>query len=240
MTRAYRRAAEARESDSTRHPRAPSWALARVAVAFGLPAAGYYGLRAAGVGVFSALLVGAVVSAVITAVPVIRHRRMDAMATYVTTIMVCSVGVSLLAGSTQFLLAGEALLTGVTGAWFIASLAGRRPLAYLLSQPLLEGRFRWPQRWDELWARSPRFRRMWRVSSVLWGVGTLTDAALRVVMAYTLSPDLVPALSTALYAGTSAMLIVVTTIYYAAAGIYNHGSALYRPPLDIAEAAHPQ
>lgn len=86
----------------------------------------------------------------------------------------------------------------VTGACFIASLAGRRPLAYLLSQPLLEGRFRWPQRWDGLWARSPRFRRMWRVSSVLWGVGTLTDAALRVVTAYTLSPDLVPARGTAL------------------------------------------
>lgn len=128
----------------------------------------------------------------------------------------------------------------VTGAWFIASLAGRRPLAYLLSQPLLEGRFRWPQCWDGLWARSPRFRRMWRVSSVLWGVGTLTDAALRVVMAYTLSPDLVPALGTALYADTSAMLIVTTTSYYAAAGIYTHGSALYRPPLDIAEAAHQQ
>src|SRR5665811_765994 len=78
-----------------------------------------------------------------------------------------------------------ALLTGVTGLWFIASLWGRRPLAYLFSQPLLEGRFRWPRDWDGLWDRSPRFRRMWRNSSLLWGIGTLIDAALRVVMAYT-------------------------------------------------------
>ncbi len=80
---------------------------------------------------------------------------------------------------------------------------------------------------------------MWRVSSLLWGIGTLIDAALRVVMACTLPPDLVPALGTALYAGTSVVLIAVTTVYYAVSGIYNRTSALY-PPLDIAEAAHPQ
>jgi len=112
-------------------------------------------------------------------------------------------------------------------------------LSYLFSQPLLEGRFRWPRDWDGLWDRSPRFRRMWRNSSLLWGIGTLIDAALRVVMAYTLPPDLVPALGTALYAGTSVVLIAVTTVYYAAAGIYNRTPALY-PPLDIVEAAHPQ
>lgn len=227
------------ESGSTRHPGRPSSAVARVAVEFGLPVAAYYGLRAAGVEIFVALLTGAVVSAVIATVAVVRHRRLDGMATYVSVIMVGGVVVSLLGGSTQFLLAREALLTAITGAWFIASLWGHRPLAYLLSRPLLEGRFRWPQHWDQLWDRSPRFRRMWRVSSVLWGIGTLADAALRVIMAYTLSPDLVPALGTALYAGTSAVLIAVTTIYYAAAGIYNRTSAMY-PPLDIAEAAHRQ
>jgi len=210
-----------------------------VAGEFGLPVAVYYGLRAGSVDIFSALLIGAVVSAVIAAVPVIRHRRLDGTATYMTTIMVGGVGVSLLAGSTQFLLARGALLTGITGLWFIASLWSRRPLAYLFSQPLLEGRFRWPQRWDELWDRSPRFRRMWRVSSLLWGIGSLADAVLRVLMAYTLPPDMVPALGTALYAGTSVVLIAITTVYYAVAGIYNPTSALYPPP-DIVEAARPQ
>lgn len=57
---------------------------------------------------------------------------------------------------------------------------------------------------------------MWRVSSVLWGIGTLADAALRVVLAYTLPVDEVPGLATALYAVTSAVL-VVTNVYYVAA-----------------------
>ena len=55
---------------------------------------------------------------------------------------------------------------------------------------------------------------MWRVSSVLWGVGTLADAALRVVMAYTLPVDVVPALGTALYSATAFVLIVVNNVYY--------------------------
>ncbi len=227
------------ESGSTRYPHDTGWPLVRVAVEFGVPTAVYYGLRAASVDIFFALLIGAVVSAVIAAVPVIRHRRLDGMATYVTVIMVAGVGVSLLAGSTQFLLARGALLTGITGLWFLASLWRRRPLSYLFSQPLLEGRFRWPQHWDELWERSPRFRRMWRVSSALWGIGTLADAVLRVILAYTLPPDVVPALGTALYAGTSVVLIAVTTIYYASAGIYNPNSALY-PPLGSTEPAYPQ
>ena len=205
----------------------PNHAVVRMVVDFGLPVAAYYGLRAGGVHIFAALLISAGVSAATAAVSLIRHRRLDGMAIYMAVIMLGGVAVSLISGSTQFLLAREALLTGVTGLWFIASVRGRRPLAYLFSQPLLEGRFRWPHDWDALWARSPRFRRMWRVSSLLWGIGTLVDSVLRIVMAYTLPSDLVPALGTVLYAGTSVVLIAVTSIYYAASGIYNPTSPLY-------------
>lgn len=201
----------------------------RVAVDFGLPLAVYYGLRAAGAALYPALLAGAVASALTAVVPMVRGRRADGMALYMTTMMIGSVAVSLVSGSTQFLLARDALLTGVTGVWFIASRWGRRPLAYHFSRPLLEGRFRWPSGWEQLWERSPRFRRMWRTSSLLFGLGTLADAVLRVVMAYTLPPDLVPVLATVLYLATSAVLIVITTIYYAAAGIYDPNSAIYRP-----------
>ena len=212
-------------------------AAVRLVVDFGLPVAIYYAARAAGVPVFAALLVGAVVSSVTAAVPLIRHHRWDGMALYMAVLMLGGVAVSLVAGSTQFLLAREALLTGVTGLWFIASVWSHRPLAYLFSQPLLEGRFRWPQDWDELWDRSPRFRRMWRVSSTLWGIGTLLDAVLRVVMAYTLEADLVPALGTALYAGTSVVLIAITSTYYAVSGIYRPSSALYSPSRSGSAAA---
>ncbi|MET3807877.1 hypothetical protein ABIB25_004904 [Nakamurella sp. UYEF19] len=232
MTRAVASAVENGDAATVRRP-SPARAALRMVVDFGLPVAVYYGLRALGMTVFTALLVSAGVSAVTAAVPLIHHRRLDGMALYMAVVMLGGVAVSLVSGSTRFLLAREALVTGVTGLWFIASLRGRRPLAYLFSQPLLEGRLRWPRDWDGLWVRSPRFRRMWRVSSLLWGIGTLLDAALRVIMAYTLPSDLVPALGTALYAGTSVVLIAVTSIYYAASGIYDPTSLLY-PPDEIA------
>jgi hypothetical protein len=90
-----------------------------------------------------------------------------------------------------------------------------------------EGRFGWPDSWEELWAASPRFRRMWRVSSVMFGIGTLLDAALRVLMAYTLPPDAVPLLGTVLYAATSVVLIAVNNVYYFTCGLWDRSSALY-------------
>jgi hypothetical protein len=132
-------------------------------------------------------------------------------------------------------LARDAVLTGVTGIWFIASLWARRPLAYVFTKPLLEGRLRWPRNWDALWQASPRFRRMWRISSLLYGIGTLLDALLRVMLAYTLPADTVPALSTALYAVTTLVLIVVTNLVYIYFGVHDRRSKLYaEAPVELA------
>ena len=186
----------------------------RLLVDVAVPLALYYGLRAAGTSVYLALLVSTVLPAISALLPLLRGRRVNGLALYMTTMLLVSVGVSLLAGSPRFLLAKEGWLTALAGVWFLASLRARRPLAYLYSRPLLEGRFGWPRDWEDRWEHSPRFRRMWRTSSVLWGIGTLGDSALRVVMAYTLPVDEVPALGTALYAVTSGVLLVVTNVYY--------------------------
>lgn len=193
-----------------------------------VPLALFYGLRGAGVGIYLALLAGALASALTAIVVVATQHQLDAIAIFVLTTMLLSVGVSLLTGSTRFLLAKEGWLTAVTGVWFLGSLSARRPLAFHFSRPLLEGRLGWPADWDATWDRAPRFRRMWRVSTALWGAGTLLDSVVRVVMAYTLPVDLVPALSSAMYGVTSAVLVVVTNIYYRVAGAYDPDSALHR------------
>jgi hypothetical protein len=200
----------------------------RFAIGFAVPAALYYVLRAFDVSVFLALLASTLASALPGVVALLRDRRIDGISAYTTSMLVGSVLVSLVAGSPRFLLAREAVLTGVTGIWFLAGLRwGRRPLVYLFTKPLLEGRMHWPGSWDTMWDRLPRFRRMWRVSSVLWGLGLLADAVARVVMAYSLPVDVVPAMGTALYVVTSVVLIVVTNVYYVLAGIHNRHSRLY-------------
>jgi len=86
-------------------------------------------LRALDVGLYVALMVSALVSGLPTLVGLVRRRPVNALSAYFTTMVLGSLLVALVAGSTEFLLAKEAVLTGVTGVWFLVSAAGDRPLA---------------------------------------------------------------------------------------------------------------
>jgi hypothetical protein len=209
----------------------------RVAVGFVVPSLLYYALRGLGSGVYLALVVSTVVSTLPSLVALVQGRRVDGLSTYLTAMMLGGLAVSLLPGSTRFLLAREALMTGVTGVWFLTSARGQRPLAYRFSKPLVEGRLRWPGNWDGLWEHSPRFRRMWRVSSTIWGVGVLLDAALRVLLAYTVRPDLVPALGLALYLVSLVVLNLVTTVWYAVCRVTDPRSPLRQEALAAGSTA---
>ena len=204
----------------------------RFVVDFAAPTAMFYLLRALGVGLYATLVVSAVLPASFAVLRWFRSRERDGLAIYMLSMLVLSALVSLISGSPRFLLAREGWLTGVTGVWFIASMWAARPLAFHYTRPMLEGRRRLadiPGDWDELWDRLPRFRRIWKVGSALWGVALLADSVVRVVMAYTLPVNAVPALGTALYVGTSVVLIVITNVYYVVSGLYDSRSRLYEP-----------
>ena len=191
----------------------------------------YYVLRAAGVGVQPALVVGALLAVAPVLLGWVRGRRPTGLSAFFTVLLVLGVLVSLLPGSPRFLLAKEAVLTGAAGVWFLASTRAARPLAYQFSRPLAEGRLGWPGDWETLWASSPGWRRMWRVSSVLWGIGTLADAGLRVLLAYRLDPDRVPALNLVLVGVTVVVLNLITNVYYATQGTFDRRGPLHRPPV---------
>ncbi|MDH6109585.1 hypothetical protein P3T36_000356 [Kitasatospora sp. MAP12-15] len=185
------------------------------------PIALYYGLRAAGMSVFAALLVGALLPLATTAVQWVRQRRLDAMASFVAAVMLLGLAATLVSGSTRFMLAKDGWVTGVAGLLFLASVRARRPLVFLGGRPLLEGRWRSDgTSWDVLWEREPAFRRIWRVSTVIWGVAMLVDAAARIVMAYTLPVDAVPGLGGLLWPVTLVLLQLVNGVYYELAGLW--------------------
>ena len=185
------------------------------------PIALYYGSRSAGMSVYFALLAGAVVPGITTTVRLIKGGTLDGLAVFVMTTMLIGVGIALIAGSPRFLLAKEAWVTAVGGAWFLVSARGRRPLAFLFARPLLEGRRAFTsESWTSLWERLPQFRRVWRISSVIWGLGLLVDAGIRIVTAYSLPIDLVPALTGALYPATFLVLQVIDQINYRRSGLW--------------------
>ena len=186
-----------------------------------VPIALYYGLRAAGVSVFVALLAGAFLPALTTVVQWLRTRSLEGMAGFVAGTMLLGIAATLVSGSPRFLLAKDGWLTGVAGLWFLTSIRARRPLLFHGGRPLLEGRFRSDgTSWDALWEREPAFRRIWRVSTAIWGVAMLLDAVVRVVMAYTLPMDLVPGLGAVLWPVTLVLLQLVNGVYYEVAGLW--------------------
>ena len=206
-----------------------AWPVVRTAGGLVASTGLFYGLRAAGVGVRLALVVGAVVALAGPLVDWARGRRPSGLGAFFTVLLVLAVLVSLVPGSPRFLLAKEAVLTGAAGVWFLASTRAERPLAYQFSRPVAEGRLGWPGGWEQLWAASPVWRRVWRVSSTMWGIGTLADAGLRVLLAYRLPPDRVPALNLVLFGVTLLVLNVVTNAWYVTQGVFDRRSPLHQP-----------
>jgi len=185
-----------------------------------VPVALYYGLRVLGASVYLALLAGAVVPAVTTTAGVIRSRTIDRLAAFMLSTLLLGVGVALIAGSPRFLLAKEGWVTAAVGVWFVLSARGPRPLSFVFARAMLEGRPPFTNRpWDELWERSPSFRRGWRISSLFWGIGCLVDAAVRVALAYSLPVDVVPALTPVVFVASFVILALIDQINYQRTGL---------------------
>jgi hypothetical protein len=197
----------------------------------------FYVLRAAGVSIYLAVIIGGLPAAASAITAAIRRRTLDRLALTVLAMLSLSALVSLVSGSPRFLLAKDGWMTAIWSLLFLASLRARRPLTFVFSQPLLEGRPSWnpyagrwtrsAATWDELWDRTPQFRRIWRFATVVWAIGLMIDATARVAIAYTAPLDAVPALCGVLWPVTFLLLQIVTNVYFARAGFWQilHGGS---------------
>ncbi|MEV0390868.1 VC0807 family protein [Nonomuraea sp. NPDC050643] len=193
-----------------------------------LPMGLYYVLRGAGVDFHTALVISSLIPGLSVVSDLVRRRRPDRLGLYMTTMMLAGAAVSLLVHDARLLLAKDGWFTAVAGLWFLWSVRGHRPLAFVFTRFILEGRVG-PNResWDVLWERLPAFRRIWRVVTVIYGVGLLIDAAVRVVIAYALPVDVVPGVNTAQYIVWLLLMQVAINVYLVPSGLYNRWSPLY-------------
>ncbi|OIH82263.1 hypothetical protein BLJ79_20285 [Arthrobacter sp. UCD-GKA] len=230
MTRRQRKETGKRAPDAGRRAAGRLRGFLGMVAAIAAPPLLFYLLRHAGLSIYVSL----VVVAVATGLPALgslarRGPKKHVIATYFSLASVAAVVLAFVPGSPQFLLARDALITAGTGIWFISTLRGARPLVYTLTKPVLEARFHWPGGWETHWEQAPRFRRMWRISTIMWGCGFLLDAVLRVVLAYSLEPDAVPAATTAMYLATNLVLILLSNVFYISSGMLNPRSILFAP-----------
>ncbi|MGW6295763.1 VC0807 family protein [Streptomyces sp. NPDC055058] len=174
-----------------------------------LPVGLYYVLRAAGASEITALLLSGSAPALHTLHSAVRHRRLDSIGVFTIALLLVSALASLLTSDPRIALARNSLFTALAGVWLLVTLLMARPFTYQALRALLPGR---TAKLEQLWESDAAFRRVWRGLTVLWGAGLLCDALLRLIMAYTLPVDTVPALDGALYAVSWILLQIVTQI----------------------------
>jgi hypothetical protein len=154
-----------------------------------VPIAVFYGLRAAGVDQWTALLLGLLAPAATALHSVVTTRRIDMLAGLVMTALLLSVALSFLTGSPRTLLARDGWVTAVAGTWILLTLP-RTPYYLFALRTFTGGAVR--ERIDAAWERTPAFRRVVRTCTTIWGTALLLDAVGTVVLAYTLPIDSVP------------------------------------------------
>lgn len=188
---------------------------------FAIPLGIFYLLIGQGTTLYIALLASAAYSVGSGAISWMRGERNE-VALVMFLLTLASGGVALVSGSDRFLLSRESLLTAMMGGWFFASLrwGNGRPLTYRLTRSLMEGRFGTKPIWEYLWERDAKFRHIFRVSTIMWGVALLIDAVLRVILAYSLPVKEVPAMQTGMMLVTVVIMNVVVNVYYMLVGLW--------------------
>lgn len=189
-------------------PPAPRWSMfLGLFWDIGLGLVAYYGLRALGASPYVALLGGTVTAGLRIGYVWLRDRRLDGFAAFMLVEFGVGLGFALLTGDARFLVAKESFSTGIAGILFLGTCVAGRPMLWHAA-----ARFRPAARaeLDRRWRSVPAFRHAFRVLTVVWGVGLLAEAAVRVVVAYTFPVDTAAGLSQLLRFATIGLLALWT------------------------------
>ncbi|WP_410644669.1 VC0807 family protein [Amycolatopsis sp. lyj-346] len=177
-----------------------------------VPMALFYGLRAAGVSQWWALMAGVLVAAPYVLWTIARNRKIDLVALVTLSVLVLSVVLGLLSDDPRTLVVREgwtAALGGLFGAWMLVTVFVGRPAQLTLGRTIAEikrgaeGAAAWAGRWDT----DARFRRGLRIDTAAWGAVLLSSAVVHIALVYTLPIDLIALVTNVAWFGALALLI---------------------------------
>ena len=181
------------------------------------PIAVFYGLRAAGVGQWTALLLGLVAPAVKTCHSVITKRRIDLLAGLVMSALALSVGLSFLTGSPRMLLARDGWITAMVGGTILVTLLRPTPYYLFALRAFTGGELR--NQINAAWQATPPFRRVVQACTIIWGSALLLDAVSTVIIAYTLPIDSVPLIGALKLIGLIVLAEVCSQVHFRLNGL---------------------
>ncbi|MFF0345672.1 VC0807 family protein [Kribbella sp. NPDC004875] len=195
-------------------------------VDIGVPLALFYGLKALGASDLTALVVGVIPGLISSAVSLVRERRTDLVGMAVVVSMVASTVVAVLGGDARLLLVRNAWVSLPFAGITLWSLRHPQPLTYVVTRAMFARR---ADVMDRLWESDARFRDAWKWITVWWGVATIVDGIIRIVVAYTLPISVVPATDPVITVATIVALQLPTIVLLRRSGSWHLVFAPRRP-----------
>jgi hypothetical protein len=181
-----------------------------LALDVGLPLVTYYALHAAGVGNWFALLAATLVAGARIVLVAVRQRVLNAFGFIMLVIFGLGLVLSFVTGDVRFLVLKDSIGTGVLGLCFLGFALAGHPLTLAATRTWAPER---AAAMAERYRTVPAVRHGHFVASMVWGLGLLAEALLRVLLVFLLPISVVVGLSTALAVLVIGGLVMWTSWY---------------------------
>lgn len=173
------------------HPARPM--LTALLFDVGAPLIAYYALHLLGATDWVALLVATLAAGLRLAWVAVRSREVTWFAAVMLAVFGLGLALAFIGGDPRFLLVKDSFGTALVGGVFLASLTFGKPLtlsAFQTWQPRQAGEM------ERYYRTLPPIRHMFRRSAIVWGVGLLLEATIRIPLIYVLPIDVMVGVST--------------------------------------------
>src|SRR5581483_3429707 len=146
-------------------------------------------------------------------VGIIRKKRIDFLAGIVLLGIAISLIITLLGGSPKVYLIRESFFTAAFGLAYLISLLFPRPIMFYFARHFATGNHPENIAWfDSLW-QYPQFRHSMRLTTTVWGIGLMLEAAIRIYLVLTLTTEQFLIVSPFVIYGIIGILAVWTFLY---------------------------
>jgi microcompartment protein CcmK/EutM len=188
---------------------APAALLKTLGVEIAVPLGVYYGLHSLGASDFTALALSGVFPLARTLYQFAKNRTVNGLALVVLVTNVVGMLLTFVSGDARMMIAKDSIGSGITGLVILVSAFTAQPIMTKALRPFLtHGKADHEAAWDRLRGNG-RFVTVLRRSSFIWGVGFMVESAARVIGAFTLPVSTMVWLSTVIFVGTFALIMVI-------------------------------
>ncbi|WP_086837907.1 VC0807 family protein [Amycolatopsis kentuckyensis] len=183
--------------------------LKTLAIEVAVPTGVYYALHSLGASDFTALAVSGVFPLARTLYQFAKDRTLNGLALVVLVTNVVGMLLTFVSGDARMMIAKDSLGSGITGLVILASAFTAAPIMTKAMRPFLtRGKAENEAAWERL-SGTATFDAIMRRCSVIWGIGFVLESSVRIAGAFTLPISTMVWLSTAIFAGSFVVIMLV-------------------------------